>query len=212
MEQRETLFPAFAQEALYQRIANHVRKLIETKQLEPGERLPAERELAQMLGVSRVPIREAMRTLAAQGLIEVQRGRGMFVAPRAVEATIDELTVALLKQRDAFEHLFAVRRLLEPAACRWAASRTDPEDIGRLHQIVGALAHACTGKPPDFDAIGARDAELHWSWGRVPRGANCESGSRTLDGRSAIPDQTELKATVEDTRTDPHTRHVRALH
>src|SRR3954447_16099180 len=98
-------FPVFGQEALYKRIAAHVRELIETKQLQPGERLPAERDLARMLGVSRVPIREGMRTLAAQGLIDIRRGQGMFVASNAVDATVEELTSALLKQRDLLAEL-----------------------------------------------------------------------------------------------------------
>src|SRR5689334_7655759 len=120
-------FAALHHEALYQRIANHVRGLIETEQLRPGERLPAERELARMLGVSRVPIREAMRTLSAQGLVEIRRGQGMYVASSAVDATIDPLAGALLKQRDLLAELFAVRRLLEPASAQWAAAREDPE-------------------------------------------------------------------------------------
>src|SRR3954471_17291070 len=98
-------FPVFGQEALYKRIAAHVRELIESEQLQPGERLPAERDLARMLGVSRVPIREAMRTLAAQGLVEIRRGQGMFVALQSVDATVDQLTSALLQQRDLLEEL-----------------------------------------------------------------------------------------------------------
>src|SRR3954454_18887056 len=100
-------FPVLRHEALYQRIADHVRDLIESEELRPGERLPAERDLARMLGVSRVPIREAMRTLAAQGLIEIRRGQGMFVARQSVDATIEQLTSALLQQRGLLEELFA---------------------------------------------------------------------------------------------------------
>jgi GntR family transcriptional regulator, transcriptional repressor for pyruvate dehydrogenase complex len=153
-------FPTLAQDTLYVRIADHVRKLIETHQLQPGERLPAERELSEMLGVSRVPIREAMRTLAAQGLIEVRRGHGMFVTARAIDATIDQLTSALIQQRAAFRELFAVRRLLEPVAAEWAASGAQPNDAN-LERIIDEMAAAVNSKPVDFNAIGERDAELH---------------------------------------------------
>jgi GntR family transcriptional repressor for pyruvate dehydrogenase complex len=157
----DSRFPTFAQSTLYQRIADHVRELIETEQLQPGERLPAERELAQMLGVSRVPIRESMRTLAAQGLIEIRRGQGMFVVSRDVEATIDQLASVLLQQRTAFEELFAVRRLLEPAAAQWAATRGDPDDFARLDRIVADMEAAGGPDPPDFDTVGERDTQLH---------------------------------------------------
>ena len=154
-------FPELRHEALYQRVANHVRELIESEQLQPGERLPAERELARMLGVSRVPIREAMRTLAAQGLIEIRRGQGMFVASSSVEATVERLTHALLKQRDLLAELFAVRRLLEPASAQWAAARADGEAIASLRQLLADMETANATDPPDYDTIGNRDTRLH---------------------------------------------------
>lgn len=154
-------FPAPPRETLYARIADHLRGLIESQHFQPGEQLPTERELAQTLGVSRVPIREAMRTLAAQGLVEIRRGRGMFVSSRALEATIDQLATALLKQRDAFKELFAVRRLLEPAATRWAAASAQPPDAARLGRLVADMEAAGAVRPPDLETIGERDVELH---------------------------------------------------
>ena len=142
-------FPVFTQSTLYQRIADHVRELIETE------------ELAEMLGVSRVPIRESMRTLAAQGLIEIRRGQGMFVVARDVEATVDQLASVLLTQRARFEELFAVRRLLEPAAARWAATRRDPGDVEQLERILAEAEAAGGLDPPDFDAVAERDTQLH---------------------------------------------------
>jgi GntR family transcriptional repressor for pyruvate dehydrogenase complex len=154
-------FTTLHHEALYQRIANHVRELIESQQLQPGERLPAERDLARMLGVSRVPIREAMRTLAAQGLVEIRRGQGMFVAASSVEATIERLAQVLLKQHDLLAELFAVRRLLEPASAQWAAARADAEAIASLRELVADMEAANASDPPDYDTIGNRDTRLH---------------------------------------------------
>ena len=138
-----------------------MRELIVTHQLLPGERLPAERDLARMLGVSRVPVREAMRTLAAQGLVEIRRGRGMFVASSSVEATVDELTKELLKQRDLLSELFAVRRLLEPASAQWAAARATEEDVATLVRLTDDMEAAGKEDPPNFERIGERDTQLH---------------------------------------------------
>ena len=149
------------QAALYQRIADHVRELIETDQLRPGERLPAERDLARMLGVSRVPIREAMRTLAAQGFVEIRRGQGMFVASSAVDATVDQLTNALLKQRDLLAELLAVRRLLEPASAQWAAANRDDAQLETLERILAGMRAAAATDPPDYDTLGEHDTQLH---------------------------------------------------
>jgi GntR family transcriptional repressor for pyruvate dehydrogenase complex len=158
---RVVRFPSLGQEALYKRIATHVRELIENHELVPGERLPPERELARMLGVSRIPIREAMRTLAAQGLIEIRHGRGTFVAPRGVEAAVHELAGALLHQRHSFEELFAVRRLLEPASAQWAATRAGAPEIDGLRRALEGLAAACAADPPDYETIGEHDSQLH---------------------------------------------------
>jgi GntR family transcriptional repressor for pyruvate dehydrogenase complex len=158
---RVVRFPSLGQEALYKRIAAHVRELIENRELQPGERLPPERDLARMLGVSRIPVREAMRTLAAQGLIEIRHGQGTFVAPRGVEAAVQELAGALLHQRHTFEELFAVRRLLEPAAAQWAATRAGPAEIERLQHALDEMEKACGADPADYEAIGERDAQLH---------------------------------------------------
>jgi GntR family transcriptional repressor for pyruvate dehydrogenase complex len=205
-------FPVFRQEALYKRIASHVRELIETKQLQPGERLPAERDLARMLGVSRVPIREAMRTLAAQGLVDIRRGQGMFVASSSVDATVDQLTNALLKQRDLLSELFAVRRLLEPASAQWAAARREPEDIAKLERLLADMERAGNQDPPDYETIGERDTQLHVE---IAAAANNRVLVRIMQAiqdlhREQLETSLRYRDRVHDTHKD-HSRIVRAI-
>jgi GntR family transcriptional regulator, transcriptional repressor for pyruvate dehydrogenase complex len=205
-------FPVFRQEALYKRIASHVRELIETKQLRPGERLPAERDLARMLGVSRVPIREAMRTLSAQGLVEIRRGQGMFVASSSVEATVDQLTNALLKQRDLLSELFAVRRLLEPASAQWAAARREPEDVAKLERLLADMERAGNQDPPDYETIGERDTQLHVE---IAAAANNRVLVRIMQAiqdlhREQLETSLRYRDRVHDTHKD-HSRIVRAI-
>ena len=155
-------FPLIKQEgALYNRIAKHVEELIRSEQLRPGDRLPAERRLADMLGVSRVPIREAMRSLETQGLIEVRRGQGMFVAQHSVEAAVEQFTITMLRQRDLLVELFAVRRLLEPASAQWAAVRAQPDEVQALRLIVDEMERLAAADHLDYDTFGERDVELH---------------------------------------------------
>jgi GntR family transcriptional repressor for pyruvate dehydrogenase complex len=205
-------FPVFRHDALYQRIADHVRELIESQELQPGERLPSERDLARLLGVSRVPIREAMRTLAAQGLVEIRRGQGRFVASGSVEATVGELTTALIKQRDLLAELFSVRQLLEPASALWAAARGDADDVAELERLVEDMERAGEADPPDYETIGERDTQLHVQIAAA-------SGNRVLVRiMQAIQDlhreqlQTSLRYRdrVHSTITD-HRRIVRAI-
>lgn len=153
--------PSVETEALHKRIEQHVRAMIETGEVSPGERLPTERELAERLGVSRMPIREAIRTLSAQGLVEVRGRRGMFVAPRNVDATVEQLTTVMMRQRAALDELLAVRRLLEPASAQWAAARADEEGIAHLRSILARMEAASAVEPPDYDALRACDTEFH---------------------------------------------------
>ncbi|MDE3229632.1 MAG: FadR family transcriptional regulator, partial [Chloroflexota bacterium] len=67
-------------QGLDKRIVAYIQQRIERGELRSGDRLPAERELAAQLGVSRTVLREALHTLAAYGLVDLQHGRGVFVA------------------------------------------------------------------------------------------------------------------------------------
>jgi DNA-binding GntR family transcriptional regulator len=106
---------------LRDKVADEIRAAILSGQFKPGERLVEDR-LAEEFGVSRNPVREAMRTLASEGLIEVTARRGAVVAS--------------LSPQEA-EELLEVRATLEGANARLAARRRDPEV---LEQLKGVLA------------------------------------------------------------------------
>jgi DNA-binding FadR family transcriptional regulator len=76
---------------LYRQIADQIRRLITKGRLAPGERLPAERDLARRLGVSRPSLREALIALEVQGLLEVRVGSGIYVARPARGAPVAPL-------------------------------------------------------------------------------------------------------------------------
>lgn len=105
---------------LREKVAEELRRGILSGRFEPGERLVEER-LAEELGVSRNPIREAIRTLTSEGLIEVSPRRGAIVAS--------------LSQEEADE-LLEVRAALEGANARLAARRRDTKILSRLKTVL----------------------------------------------------------------------------
>src|SRR5260370_170967 len=119
-------------------IARRIQRAITTGKLEPGEKLPAERDLAKKLNVSRVSVREAYRSLAELGLLSVKRGAegGAFIADFDHEPVTRSLSLMLRLGRTSHEELTEARVLLEPPIARLAALRASAEDIRRLEELV----------------------------------------------------------------------------
>ncbi|KAA9166351.1 FadR family transcriptional regulator [Amycolatopsis acidicola] len=105
-----------------------LRERLRRKEWKPGERLPNEVALAAELGVGRSSVREAVRLLARDGLLDVRHGSGTFVA----EAPAESGEVGQLLRRARLLEVYEVRRALEVEAARLAAHRVRPEDIERL--------------------------------------------------------------------------------
>ena len=95
--------------------------------LAPGDKLPNELELSQELGVSRTTLREAVRMLVAQGVLEVRRGKGTFVSAR-VEDIDDFGFTGLSRVKGQLRDLFELRSIFEPQAARLACRRATAEE------------------------------------------------------------------------------------
>ncbi len=113
----------------YQQVADALRAQIVTGVIPAGERLPSEAELAQLFGVGRTTVREALRVLVSQHLIETTRGvrGGSFVSDpdpaRAIEDFAEAIGLLVKTSRLSIADLLDARLLLEPAAARLAAQR-----------------------------------------------------------------------------------------
>ncbi len=149
--------------SLDKRIVEYIQRLIETGKLRAGDRLPAERELATQLGVSRTVLREALHTLAAYGLVQLQHGRGVFVAAGSAQAATQRLALAMVPDETAswLHDLFEIRRTLEGTAAEWAAERATPEQIEdlRANLFEGLALHR--SQQVDASAAGTLDARFH---------------------------------------------------
>jgi GntR family transcriptional repressor for pyruvate dehydrogenase complex len=118
--------------------------------------LPPEGALAETFGVSRTVIREAMRTLRAQGLVEVSQGKLPRVKPANSEATIASLALLLRRSEGTLLHLVEARRPLESEIALLAAERGQPADFDRLQQTIDRLTTA-----PTLDERVDADVQFH---------------------------------------------------
>ena len=106
----------------------------------PGAKLPNEPRLCQLFGVSRTTLREAVRSLAAQGYVEVRRGSGTFVLDRSPAPDIGLQRLECLRTR--LRDLFEIRMMLEPQAARLACLRGTDEELQEIARRAECVAQA----------------------------------------------------------------------
>lgn len=141
----------------YEQVADQLRSLIVSGRLEQGGRLPTETQLARELGVSRATVREALRLLAAQGLVRTAKGQtgGSYVTLPTVDHISESLSSNITLLADArdltLEELIEVRELLEVPAARLAARRRREGDVDRLRATI----------PPDRPVLDTQTEFVH---------------------------------------------------
>ncbi|MCF8062580.1 MAG: FadR family transcriptional regulator [Deltaproteobacteria bacterium] len=105
-------------------------------ELKPGDSLPSERELADLIGVSRAPLREALNALQAMGFVEIQPRSKIIVKSMTDKALMDPLSVFITEDIDKLFELLEMRRAMESWSAYLAAERATQEDIAKLQAIV----------------------------------------------------------------------------
>lgn len=117
-------------------VAQKIEHLILTK-LKPGSKLPAERELAKMLGVSRCSLRDALLRLEVVGLVESRQGAGTVVREISADALVSPLVTVIAQRRQWVRELLDFRKMLEPPLAARAASHASPEQVAEMDRILG---------------------------------------------------------------------------
>lgn len=107
--------------------------------LGPGERLPPERELVDLLGVSRTVVREALNLLEARGVVSIEHGRGAVVGGESTRAVRDTLGMLLRVRAEALWELLEMRRILEVEISGLAAERAGAEDAAAMREQIDRM-------------------------------------------------------------------------
>jgi GntR family transcriptional regulator, transcriptional repressor for pyruvate dehydrogenase complex len=142
-----------------EQIADRLVTAIALGEFVPGQRLPSERDLAAMLGVSRTSVREALHRLVGGGYLEITRGRsgGAYVRESWGPASASIIRRTLAPRWKDFEWLFDLRTLVEGMIARVAAERHEPDDAAAIR----AAAQAYIDAADDREASRAGDQALH---------------------------------------------------
>ena len=133
-------------------IIHQIKESIFAGDLRPGHALAPEKELAEQFSVSRITVRDALRVLESQGLIQIKVGArgGAFVARPSTIAVSESLTNMLRLNQATLRDLVEARILVEPHVASMAARRATPEDLRAMQTAIDAARDAQTGGDPYF--------------------------------------------------------------
>jgi len=131
--------PIERSERLSDTVARRLLDSIVAERMEPGSRLPSERELGEQFGVSRTVVREAVRHLAAKGVLQVRSGSGVRVARLDADSVSESMRLFLRSQGLEYTLINEVRMMLETQTARLAAERADSDDVAALRACCEGL-------------------------------------------------------------------------
>jgi GntR family transcriptional repressor for pyruvate dehydrogenase complex len=138
-------------------IADQIRSSILSGEFSPGDKLPPERELAEMFGVSRPSVREALNILSAAGLVMSYQGGGTVVLSLVETSGGNPLSELIRSEQERALDVIEVRKGMESWTAFYAAQRALPEDIRRMEEIINGMERNLDGLKPSEDL----DANLH---------------------------------------------------
>ena len=146
--------------ALKERVIQQLTRLIEEGVLNPGDRLPSERELSEELQVSRGTVREAVQFLGALGLLEVRHGSGTFVRLGTDPSELrDEWRDWTIRHAERIHDLLELRKGLEPFAAELAAQRAGDEEVTAMEDALEQMQPAVDS--PDVTGLIQADLAFH---------------------------------------------------
>jgi GntR family transcriptional regulator, transcriptional repressor for pyruvate dehydrogenase complex len=149
---------AVHREAIAHQITDRVLSLIRERQLSPGDKLPPERELASLLGVSRATLRESLRSLAMMNVLELRHGSGTYITSLEPQLLVENFDLVFSLNDSSFLELIEARQVIEPGATALAAQRINNEQIAILDQIITRSWECLKTTPEDFPRL---DIEFH---------------------------------------------------
>lgn len=184
-------------------VVESVKELIESEEYEPGQKLPTEAKLCEMLGVSRTSVREAFRVLQALGYVVIKAGKGAFVAERKLE--LGEKDPWYEADNAEFSDFMEVRYAVEPLGVRLAVTRASEKQVAELSEIHASFVAANAGH--DMAKLIMLDELFHtkiMSYTKNPLLININK--QLLNSFRAYRGESFMNSEVYGNAVDPHER------
>jgi GntR family transcriptional repressor for pyruvate dehydrogenase complex len=190
---------------VYHEIVDQIRGLIAAGRIKPGDRLPPERELAELFKASRNSVRDAIRVLEQMGLTQSRQGDGTYVRSVSVDELAAPLALMLLQSHEQMRELWEVRRTIEPAIAEFAASRASDDELDELEAVLRSQRRKVDAGVTALE----EDTAFHYG---IARAARNSVMLRTLDTLVDLLRQSRERALQHHDRPARSLRgHVRIL-
>lgn len=143
-------------------VISGVKRMLSSRRLRPGDRLPIEKDLAAELQVSRGSLREGVRALSTMGILETRQGAGTFVTRLEPSALLSAMEFWVgLQDGERANQVHTVRRALETEAAAAAAIHIGDEQLEEAQRILDRAQAAIQAAPIQHDAAMRCDVEFH---------------------------------------------------
>ncbi|KJS88411.1 MAG: hypothetical protein JM58_01220 [Peptococcaceae bacterium BICA1-8] len=151
------------EEKRYSEIINIIKNKLIKGEILPGDKLPTEAEMVEQLGVSRTPIREAIKILEAIGIIEIKRGEGMFVQKNFSGNNLNPLIISLIIHSQDIAKLVEFRQYFENMVLDLASINCTGEDLDKLNNIYNYHSELIRNKKLTDEEWADLDLEFHYA-------------------------------------------------
>ncbi len=136
------MFEPIKNKKIHQQVSEEIQKMILSGELKLGDKLPAERKMAEMLNVSRTSIREALRSLEIIGIIESRQGEGNFISENFDQVGLEPMSLIFTLKNGKFKDILEIRNILEIEAAGLTAERITEERKEILENLLTDLINA----------------------------------------------------------------------
>lgn len=124
---------------VYEQVIEQIKSKIKSGEIKKGDKLPSEREMAELIGVSRTSVREAIRALEVVGLVESKQGAGNYIKTNFDNSLFEPLSVMFMLQESSVQEMYDLRETLELECAKLSAKNIEDNELALLTAIVDRM-------------------------------------------------------------------------
>jgi GntR family transcriptional repressor for pyruvate dehydrogenase complex len=154
---KQYAFSNIAKTSTAERIVENLINLIKQRSLNIGDKLPSERQLCEIIGVSRPILREALKALQVMNIIDIRQGAGAYIKSLEPEDVVEHLDIVFHLDSSLYRDLYEARRVLEASIASMAAEKISGSELDLIEENISRAAENIEDEQAFFE----RDLELH---------------------------------------------------